>query len=133
MIIFQEFIQKAQIAASRLGLRQSIADANRQRLDEHHVYRQFPGEKTYYRIDSGNTSTLTQRHAHVYAQPEGKGKQLFAVNTDGSGHDGSSGTEISSSHADFLRGKGFDIPITNIIEQLDHASLGQSYRLILIV
>jgi hypothetical protein len=132
MITFKEFIKKAQIAANRLGLRQSMADANQICLDEHHVYRRFPGEKTSYRIDSGNTSTLTQRHAHVYAQPEGKGRQLYAVNIDGSGHDGSSGTEISSSHADFLRGQGFDIPTTNIIEQLDHASLGNSYRLILI-
>ena len=132
MITCKEFIQKAQSAASRLGLRQSIADANRQQLDEHHVYRQFPGEKTSYRIDSGNTSTLTQRHAHVYAQPGGKGRQLYAVNIDGSGHDGSSGIELSSSHADFLRGKGFDIPTTNIIEQLDHDSLGQGYRLILL-
>lgn len=99
---------------------------------EHEVYKRIPGTANSYRQDGANTNTQTQRHAHVYVRPNGGGKELYSVNFDGSGHDGSSGTEIPSSHADFLRSKGYDIPPTNALESL---SLGQidvgSYSLVL--
>jgi len=41
------------------------------------------------------------------------------VNFDGTGHDGSSGKVISAKHADFFRGLGFDIPLTNSLESID--------------
>jgi hypothetical protein len=134
MMIFRRFIEKARIAAMRLATRQALAEGKSQRLDEHKLYQNFPGEKTSFRIDPGNTSTVTQRHAHIFAKPEGKGKQLYSVNIDGTGHDGSSGTTISSSHASFLREKGFVVPTTNILEQLDPPSLeGSGYSLILLI
>ena len=71
------------------------------------------------RLDPENTNTLTQRHAHVYAKPNGEGKQIYSVNFNGSGHDGSSGTAIPAKHAEHLRGLGFDIPANLTLESLE--------------
>ena len=90
---------------------------------EHQTYKKIPGTRNSLRIDPQNTSTLTQRHAHVYAKPNGGGKQLYSVNLDGSGHDGSSGTVIPASHAEHLRGLGFVIPDNLTLESLDIDSL----------
>ena len=87
-------------------------------LLEFEVYRPIPGTKNSYRQDSANTNTLTQQHSHVFAKPRGGGKQLYAVNFDGSGHDGSSGTRISDVHADYFRSQGYSIPTDNILESL---------------
>jgi hypothetical protein len=86
-------------------------------LFEHKVYKTIPGTKDTYREDPGNTNTLTMRHSHTYA---GNSKnQLYAVNVDGSGHDGSSRQKIPDKHADFYRSKGYQINANNILEQLD--------------
>ncbi len=66
---------------------------------------------------------MTQRHAHVYARPNGGGEQIYSVNLDGSGHDGSSGTVIPKNHADHLRGLGFTIPGNLTLESLDFDTL----------
>jgi hypothetical protein len=87
---------------------------------EHQTYKPIPGTQNSFRLDPANTSTMTQRHAHVYAQPGGKGRELYSVNLDGSGHDGSSGTAIPPKHAEFLRSKGFDIPTNLVLESLDY-------------
>ena len=103
-------------------------------LFEHEVYKRIEGPNGSYREDPANTNTLTQKHAHVFAKPNGKGGQLYSVNFDGSGHDGSSRTTLSTSHADFFRAKGYDIPTNNILESLDVASLdANGYELILLV
>ena len=90
---------------------------------EHQTYKNIPGTRNSLRVDPQNTSTLTQRHAHAYARPNGGGKQLYSVNLDGSGHDGSSGMVISASHAEHLRGLGFTIPANLTLESLDIESL----------
>ena len=90
---------------------------------EHHAYKQIPGTKNSVRFDSQNTNTLTQKHAHVYAKLNGDGKQLYSVNLDGSGHDGSSGKQIPEKHADYLRDLGFDIKANLTLESLDYDSL----------
>ena len=90
---------------------------------EHLTYKDIPGTRNSLRIDPQNTNTLTQRHAHVYAKPKGSGKQLYSVNMDGSGHDGSSGVVIPASHADYLRSLGFTIPDNLSLESLDFESL----------
>lgn len=87
-------------------------------LFEHQVYKNIPGTKNSYREDPANTNTSTVKHSHIYAKPKGKGAQLYSVNVDGSGHDGSSGIEIPSSHANFFRGKGYDINSDNILESI---------------
>lgn len=88
-------------------------------LFEHEVYKQIPGTSNSYRQDSANTNKKVQRHSHVFAKSNGGGSELYSVNISGSGHDGSSGIKISSSHADFFRSKGYDIKPDNILESLD--------------
>jgi hypothetical protein len=94
-------------------------------LFEHQVYKQIPGAKNSYRQDAGNTSTMTQKHAHVYAKLQGKGNQLYSVNFDGTGHDGASGKEIPSSHASHLRSLGYAIPDTNILENISFKTINE--------
>lgn len=102
-------------------------------LFEHETYKRIPGTPNSYRQDPANTNTKTQQHTHVYAKPNGRGKELYSVNLSGSGHDGSSGIEIPSSHADFLRSKGYDISPNNILENLSVEQLqsGQYYLVLL--
>ena len=85
---------------------------------EHYTYKNIPSTKNSLRIDPQNTNTMTQRHAHVYAKPKGGGKELYSVNMDGSGHDGSSGKVIPASHAEHLRSLGFTIPDNLSLESL---------------
>jgi hypothetical protein len=85
-------------------------------LFEHEVYKLIPDTKNSYREDSGNTTTKTIKHSNIYARPKGGGNQLYAVNTDGTGHDGSSGIEIPSSHANYFRSKGYKINTDNLLE-----------------
>lgn len=85
---------------------------------EHHTYKRIPGTNNSYREDKANTNKNTQRHAHVYAKRNGGGKELYSVNLSGTGHDGSSGTVIPSSHADFFRDEGYSIPLTNSLESI---------------
>lgn len=100
---------------------------------EHHTYKQVPGTNSSYREDPPNTNTKTQRHAHVYAKRNGSGKELYSVNLDGSGHDGSSGVTIPKSHAEFLRGKGYEIPLTCTLESIAiDPSVDSDYELILL-
>ncbi|MCG5078100.1 hypothetical protein [Paraburkholderia tagetis] len=90
---------------------------------EHEIYKPIPGTRNSFRVDPANTNTLTQRHAHVYAKPHGEGRQLYSVNLDGTGHDGSSGIAIPSKHAEHLRGLGFAIPANLTLESLDYETL----------
>jgi hypothetical protein len=92
-------------------------------LFEHERYKRMPGTQQSYREDPGNTNTMTLRHSHVFAHQKGRGRELYAVNIDGSGHDGSSGTAIPTAHADFFRSKGYQIPDTNILESLEWDAL----------
>jgi hypothetical protein len=93
-------------------------------LLEYETYKEIPGTKNSYRQDSANTNTKTQQHVHVYAKPKGEGKEVYAVNKDGSGHDGHSGKEIPKSHAEYFRGKGYDIKANNILECLTIEDIG---------
>lgn len=86
---------------------------------EHLIYKNIPGTRNSMRVDPENTNTLTQRHAHVYAKPNGDGRHIYSVNLNGTGHDGSSGTVIPAKHAEHLRGLGFDIPATLALESLE--------------
>jgi hypothetical protein len=105
----------------------------RVQLFEHEVYKRVSGAQSSFREDPGNTNTMTLRHSHVFAKPKGRGGQLYAVNIDGSGHDGSSGTAIPASHADFFRSKGYSIPDTNILEMLDPDELQEDQFLLMVL
>ena len=102
-------------------------------LFEHQTYKNIPGTTNSYREDPGNTNSMTNKHSHVYAKPKGKGSQIYSVNINGSGHDGSSGIEIPSSHAAFFKDKGYSIPDNNILESLVLVeSLAKDYELIIL-
>ncbi|MBN2685564.1 MAG: hypothetical protein JXR40_09820 [Pontiellaceae bacterium] len=102
-------------------------------LFEYEVYKLIPGTKSSYRSDSGNTNTKVLAHSHVYAKPKGTGNQLYALNIDGSGHDGSSNVIIPQAHADHFRKQGYKIGDNNILECLDFENLIESkYSLIII-
>jgi hypothetical protein len=105
----------------------------RVQLFEHHTYKAIPGTKNSYRVDPENTNTKTFLHSHVYAKPNGGGKELYSVNYDGKGHDGSSGMTMSSVHADFFRGKGYQIPEDNVLECLDLSQMPSDQYTLFIV
>jgi hypothetical protein len=88
-------------------------------LLEHEAYKTIPKSTASYRKDPGNTNTKTQEHVHVYAKPKGKGDEMYAMNKDGSGHDGHSGKEIPKSHADYFRSKGYNVKENNILECIE--------------
>ena len=78
-------------------------------------YTPIPGLKGYsIRKDkpSGIPGPGNQYHYHIYLQ----GKEVFAVNIDGTGHDGFHNVRINKIIADYLRQKGAIVPDTNIIE-----------------
>jgi len=102
-------------------------------LFEHETYKLIPGSKNSYRTDPGNTNTMTLKHSHVYAKPKGRGKELYSVNIDGSGHDGSSGMQIPGSHADHFSSLGYTIGQDNILESIELSAMGAgSYELVLL-
>lgn len=97
----------------------------------------IPGIKRYgYRIDIpyGEQRPGHQKHMHIYV----KGKELFAINVDGTAHDGYHNVQIPNKIIPFLKDKGITIPQNNIIECLtterQHTLLNESrYRLIDII
>lgn len=75
----------------------------------------IPGVKHYtYRIDpqQGEGGPGRQRHVHIFYD----GEQLFAMNLDGTAHDGYHQVKIPDDIVSFLKGKGFTLPDNNIIE-----------------
>ena|SRR5688572_19833929 len=120
--------------------KQYLAESNRQEalskltdLFEHEIYNRVPGTTNSYRQDPANTNTRTQKHSHVYAKLNGGGNELYAVNLDGSGHDGSGGIQIPSVHADHFRSLGYDINTGNVLESLDVEKLEEKmHRLVLL-
>ena len=96
-------------------------------------YQKVPGTQMSARFDSGNTNTLTQDHAHIFARPNGQGKELYSVNKSGTGHDGSSGQAIFPKVASFLKTHGYRIPENLVLENLDlSAALEDMYVLIVL-
>lgn len=78
-------------------------------------YTNIPGLKGYsFRKDrpNGIPCSGNQYHWHIYQ----RGKECFAVNIDGTGHDGYHQVKIEKNLADFLRSQGANIPDSNIIE-----------------
>ena len=78
---------------------------------EHKTYKEIPGTIYTYRIDKGNTNTHTKEHIHVFC----KNKQLFAINIDGTPHDGSK-YKLSKALMKFLTSLGFIVPENGILE-----------------
>jgi hypothetical protein len=76
---------------------------------------------------------MTLRHSHVYAKQNGRGKQLYAANVDGTGHDGSSGRPIPATHADYFRSIGYAIPASNILESVDLDGIDAGHYSLLVI
>lgn len=74
----------------------------------------IPGTKYTYRIDIpfGEQRPGNMKHIHIFA----KGKDLWAMNADGTAHDGSHNVCIPQDVIHFLQKKGFTLPPNNIIE-----------------
>ena len=102
-------------------------------LFEHSVYKLIPNSNSSYRQDVGRTTNMSITHSHVYAKPNGDGKELYSINIDGSGHDGFSGTEIPQKHADYFRSKGYDIKDNNILESIILGNTNSNYFKLIIL
>ncbi len=74
-------------------------------------YNNIPKTNLTYRYDSENTNTKTKDHIHVYA----KNNQLYAINKDGTPHDGST-AKLGNKEMKFLRSIGFTPPKDGILE-----------------
>lgn len=80
-------------------------------LLEYKTYKNVPGTTKTYRIDPANTNTRTQKHIHVYYD----GKQIYAMNVDGTPHDGCK-YRLSKNDLKFLNSLGFKTPDDGILE-----------------
>lgn len=74
-------------------------------------YKKVPKTNLTYRYDSENTNTKTKDHIHVFS----KNNQLYAINIDGTAHDGSK-AKLSSKEIKFLKSIGFTPPTAGILE-----------------
>lgn len=70
--------------------------------------------KQYKLRQDGAHGTFGQKHMEV----SGKGITPYAVNYDGTRHDGSSGMLVQNKVADLLRALGYNIRKSNIIESV---------------
>ena len=87
----------------------------KQILLEYQEYKPITGTRKSYRIDKASSFTQVQKHAHVFAKPNGEGKELYAVNLDGTGHDGSK-YQMEPYEIKFFKDLGFKIPDNGLIE-----------------
>ena len=79
---------------------------------EHQTYKQFGNSKgKVYRIDKGDGRPGNQTHIHVLT----KHGQLFAMNIDGTTHDGSK-AQLSKKDMKTLKELGFAVPTDGILE-----------------
>lgn len=76
---------------------------------------QIPGTRYSFRKDKprGIAGPGNQQHIHIYAPDN---TQLFAINIDGTAHDGCHAAKIPEEIAAFLISKGYKVPENRIIE-----------------
>ncbi|MCQ2959631.1 MAG: hypothetical protein MJ198_05510 [Bacteroidales bacterium] len=84
-------------------------------LLEYEHLKNIPGTIMSARYDHGNTNTKTQDHFHVYL----KGNQIYAINRDGSSHDGTYNRKLNKKEIKFFTQYGFSIPDNGILECID--------------
>lgn len=85
-------------------------------FEKRDTFKTIPGTRYEYRIDppNGEPRKGNLRHVHIY----NKGKEILAMNVDGTAHDGFHQVKIPKEVADFLKEKGFEIPKDNLIEMM---------------
>jgi len=74
-------------------------------------YKNIPKTNFNYRYDTGNTNTKTSDHIHVFS----KNNQIYAINIDGTPHDGSK-ARLGSKEVKFLKSIGFTPPANGLLE-----------------
>ena len=84
---------------------------NRGLIVEYEEYKQFGKSTRKYRIDKGDGSPGHQTHIHVFS----KTGQLYAMNIDGTTHDGSK-AQLSKKDQKTLTDLGFQVPKDGILE-----------------
>lgn len=85
-------------------------------IKEHQTYKKFGDSSVMtYRIDKGDGTPGRQTHVHVFM----KGRQLFAINMDGSSHDGSK-AKLSKKSIEALNALGVTPPKDGILEWIDN-------------
>ena len=91
-----------------------IGDTGEFLLEAKTYFNRIPNTKYSYRLHKvfGEQKPGHLTHAHIYS----RGKEIFAMNVDGTAHDGYHQAIIPYEVADFLRSKGFTVPVGNIIE-----------------
>lgn len=77
-------------------------------LNEGSIYQRIPGTRHYYRKDKGQPIKGKEWHIHVFKDSR-HNNQLFAINADGSTHDGSS-IWINKEMCSFLNSIGIQVP-----------------------
>ncbi len=82
-------------------------------------YERISGTNRSIRFDKGDPAKNTKHHAHIFAQQNGKGGELFSVNCDGTGHDGSKGKAVPKKVAEFLRKRDYKIADNLALESID--------------
>jgi len=102
-------------------------------IAESNDYQRIPKTQMSARFDKGDTNKSTKDHAHIFAKQNGQGKQLLAINIDGTGHDGSSGKTIPKKVGDFLKTNGYIVPLNYVVESISISEALEDTFIILIV
>lgn len=89
-------------------------DKKIKRLDEYANYRKLGNTKCYYRLDKGNNTVGQERHIHVFTDERGR-HQLYAINYDGTKHDGSK-YQLNKKHIEALKKLGIIPPENGLLE-----------------
>ena len=95
------------------SIAQSVLSKTEKLLLEYQKYKNIPKTNFKYRFDAGNTNTKTKDHIVIFAN---KNQELYAINRDGTGHDGSKGIKVPNKILKFLPTIGFKPPKDGIIE-----------------
>lgn len=84
-------------------------------IEEHETYKKFGNSPVMtYRIDKGDGTPGRQTHVHVFM----KGQQLYAINMDGSPHDGSK-AKLSKKSIETLKALGVTPPEDGLLEWIE--------------
>ncbi|MBS1681585.1 MAG: hypothetical protein OJF59_001827 [Cytophagales bacterium] len=110
--LVNRLVQEKQISGFVVDLSNQGVLNNRLLL-EWEQYKKIPKTNLTYRYDKGKGVPGNQDHIHVYL---GNTKnQVYAINRDGSPHDGST-LQLGKKEIEFIKGLGFTPPSNGILE-----------------
>lgn len=122
---YEDYKEPLAISLSNLNKHSiTIISQNKEHLLEYTQTQKIPGSIFKVRIDKKNTATLVKKHAHIF---DLRGNELYAVNFDGTSHDGNEGKKINTAVANFLTQKGFILKNSRLIEKIEDGNLSTYY------